>query len=113
MSGALRRESRERSGLAYGAGFAGVLYLFRYSLAPLALSHAGAVSELATWLFLLLGLCAPLAIALAFAAGAALDRSPGKSGALPALFGLTVGMWGTAAWLFLRGHAWEYVAYPP
>jgi|SRR5215204_433430 len=101
VRGWLSGARRERSGLAYASGFAGVFYLFRYSLAPLAQPHAGALSELATWLFLLWSLSAPLAVALAFAAGIALDRSPGKSGVLPSLFGFFVGWYGIAAWLSL------------
>jgi hypothetical protein len=87
------RVTRIRSGLAHAAGFAGVLYLFGYSVAPLALTRWW--FESGAWLLLAWGLFAPLALALAFAAGVSLDRSREKSGALPALFGLVVGLWGT------------------
>jgi hypothetical protein len=103
VAGGLRRAPGERSGLAYAAGFAGVLYLFRYSLAPLALLQSPPTSGLAAALILLLNLLAPAALALAFAAGMALDREPEKSGVLPALFGFTVGMFGTAAWVLRPG----------
>jgi hypothetical protein len=91
----VRRATRERSGLAHAAGFAGVLYLFSYSLAPLALSRWWAASASDALLFLALNLFAPLALVSAFAAGVSLDRSRGKAGALPALFGLVVGLLGT------------------
>src|ERR1051326_7774353 len=55
---------RERSGLAYAAGFTGLAYLFRYSFAPLVTAHA-AGSGLAFGLFLLLRLSAPAAVLLA------------------------------------------------
>ena len=44
------------------------------------------------WLLIAWGMFAPLTLVLAFAAGVSLDRSRGKSGALPALFGLVVGL---------------------
>jgi hypothetical protein len=94
--GGLRRAPRERSGLAYAAGFAGVLYLFRYSLAPLALSQAGQGWGLAAGLIFVWILLAPAALALSFAAAVSLDRSPPKSGRLPAFFGFSVGWLGTA-----------------
>jgi hypothetical protein len=87
---------RERSGLAYGAGFAGVLYLFCHSLGPLAFALAGESSSVAAALLLALSLPAPLALALSFAAAVSLDRARGgKSGTLPALFAYTAGMFGT------------------
>lgn len=93
------RAPRERSGLAYAAGFTGLSYLFRYSFAPLVTAHA-AGSTLAFGLFLLWSLSAPAAVLLAYAAGASLDRSREKSGALPALLGLLVGLFGTVTILF-------------
>jgi hypothetical protein len=92
------RATRVRSGLAHAAGYAGVFYLFGYSIAPLALMHwlfAPGESVLLAW-----SLFAPLALALAFAAGVSLDRSREKSGALPAMFGLVVGLMGTVNLLF-------------
>lgn len=92
------RVTRVRSGLAYVAGYAGVLYLFGYSIAPVALSRwwlgPGALL-LSAW-----SLFAPLALTLAFAAAVSLDRSREKSGALPAMFGLVAGLVGTADLLF-------------
>ena len=93
------RVTRVRSGLAHAAGFAGVLYLFGHSLAPLALTRwwfASGASLLVAW-----SLFAPLALALAFAAGVSLDRSREKAGALPAMFGLVVGLWGTFGLLLM------------
>lgn len=87
------RVTRVRSGLAHAAGFAGVLYLFGYSVAPLALTRwwlAPGAWPLFAW-----SLFAPLALVLAFAAAVSLDRSREKAGALPAMFGLVVGLWGT------------------
>lgn len=98
----LRRDApRERSGLAYASGFAGVLFLFGHSLAPLALLTAGGSWGLAAGLLLLLSAPAPLALGLAFAAAVSLDRSPRKSGALPALFGFSFGLFGTLDALFM------------
>ena len=102
----LARAPRERSGLAHVAGFAGVLYLFGHSLAPLALSRWWAAWGAGTWLALALGLLAPLAFAIAFAAGVSLDRSRGKAGALPALFGLFVGLLGTVDLLLVLAPPW-------
>jgi hypothetical protein len=93
------RTPAERSGLAYAAGFAGVGYLFHFSLVPLAVAQAGwgfAESLMFVW-----GLTAPAALALSFAAAVSLDRSPRKSGRLPALFGFFAGWYGIAAWLSL------------
>src|SRR5215212_6353425 len=69
VAGGLGRARLERSGLAYAAGFAGVLYLFRFSLAPLAASHAGAGRTLALGLMFAWSLLAPAALALSLAAG--------------------------------------------
>jgi hypothetical protein len=102
----LARAPRERSGLAHVAGFAGVLYLFGHSLTPLALSRWWVAWGAGTWLALALGLLAPLALALAFAAGVSLDRSRGKAGALPALFGLFVGLLGTVDLLLVLAPPW-------
>ena len=85
------RAPRERSGLAHAAGFAGVLYLFSHSLAPSVWTPM-----FVAWAWLAVcGLFATLALALSFAAGVSLDRSRGKVGVLPALFGLAVGLLGT------------------
>jgi hypothetical protein len=102
----IARAPRERSGLAHAAGFAGVLYLFTYSLAPLALSRWWAASASDALLVLAWNLFAPVALALAFAAGVSLDRSRGKVGALPALFGLVVGLIGTVNLLLTFAPPW-------
>jgi len=102
----LSRAPRARSGLAHAAGFAGVFYLFGHSLAPLALSCCWAASGACSWLAVALNLLAPLALALAFAAGASLDRSREKAGAMPALFGLVVGLLGTANLLLALAPPW-------
>ncbi|HYY98700.1 MAG TPA: hypothetical protein VE642_08920 [Pyrinomonadaceae bacterium] len=104
--GRLSRAPRERSGLAHAAGFAGVFYLFGHSLAPLALSRWWAASGAWAWLVVALNLLAPLALALAFAAGASLDRSREKAGAMPALFGLVVGLWGTFDLVLALAPSW-------
>lgn len=93
--GRLARAPRVRSVLAHTAGYAGVLYLFGRSVVPLAASRWWVESGAFFWLALGLNLLAPLALVLAFAAGISLDRSRGKSGALPAVFALLVGLWGT------------------
>ena len=98
----LRRAPRERSGLAHAAGFAGVLYLFSYSLAP---SVWTPMSLVWAWLAVC-GLFSTHALVLAFAAGVSLDRSRGKAGALPALFGLVVGLLGTVNVLLAFAPPW-------
>ncbi len=97
---------RERSGLAHAAGFAGVLYLFRYSLAPLVFAQAGQEWTLAVTLVFVWSLWAPAAIALSFAAAVSLDRSPRKSGRLAALFGFCVGWFGLVTWLSRLDERW-------
>jgi hypothetical protein len=104
--GGLQRAPRERSGLAYAAGFAGVLYLFRYSLAPLMFSQAGQGWALAVLFMLVWSLLSPAALALSFAAAVSLDRSPQKSGRLPTLFGFCVGWLGLVAWLSHLDERW-------
>ena len=97
----LRGVPRERSGLAHAAGFAGVLFLFRYSFMPLAFSGWWPAWAVGTALVFVFSLSGPLALVLSFAAGVSLDRSPEKSGRLPALFGLLVGWFGSYSLLFL------------
>jgi len=95
---------RRRSGLAYCAGYAGVTYLFGFALAPLPqavngtrlsafLSAYAAPLPLPLW-----NIWAPLALVLAFAAAVSIDTSRDREGALPALLGLLVGLWGTIVW---------------
>ena len=100
------RVPAERSGLAYAAGFAGVLYLFRYSLAPLVMSQAGYEWGFAAGLIRVWSLLAPVALALSFAAALSLDRSPRTSGRAPALFGFFVGWFGVVAWLSQLDERW-------
>lgn len=107
--GRLVRVTRVRSGLAHAAGFAGVLFLFGSPLARFALSHWGLLADAAAWAAFACGLFAPLALALAFAAGVSLDRSREKSGAMPALFGLVVGLLGTVKLLFALGPWLRYL----
>jgi hypothetical protein len=104
------RATRERSGLAHAAGFAGVAYLFQYSLAPLASVDWGLARTFASGLFLLWSLLAPAALALSYAAALSLDRSPEKAGRLPALFGFSVGLCGTVHWLFVLGELLRHAA---
>lgn len=86
---------RQRSGLAYAAGFAGLIYLFRYSFATLLFTYLELRGPVGVSLLLLWSLSAPVALVLAFIAGASLDRSPENAGRLPALVGLLVGFYGT------------------
>ncbi len=95
---------KRRSGLAYGAGYAGVAYLFGFALAPLPQATYG--TRLSVFLdayavplpLALWNLWAPLALALAFAAAYSIDTSRDRGGRLPALLGLLVGLWGTIVW---------------
>jgi len=98
------RITRERSGLAYGAGFAGVLYLFHYSLATLV--QSGPAWVLPAGLLFVWSLLAPLALALSFAAGLSLDRTRQKSGRLPALFGFFAGWFGIVTWVSRLDGGW-------
>ena len=100
------RAPRERSGLAHAAGFAGVFYLFRYSLAPFVFAQAGQEWMLAVALMFVWSLLAPAALALSFAAALSMGRSPRKSGKLPALFGFFVGWFGVLAWLTRLDERW-------
>jgi hypothetical protein len=97
---------RERSGMAYAAGYAGVLSLFHYPFMPFALSHVRLEAALGALLVAGLWAFAPLALALSFAAGVSLDRSREKTGALPALFGFVVGLVGIVELLFILGPEW-------
>ena len=92
--GGLSRAPRERSGLAHAAGFAGVLYLFRYSLAPLVFAQTWQEWTPTSAVMFAWNLLAPAALALSFAAAVSLERSPWKSGRLPALFGFFAGWFG-------------------
>ena len=110
VGGVLRGVPRERSGLAYAAGYAGLLFLFRYPFMPLMHSGWWPAWTLGTALVLLFSLSAPLALALSFAAGVSLDRSPLKSGRLPALVGLLVGWFGSYELLYLLDEVWQWLA---
>lgn len=104
---------RERSGLAYAAGYAGLLSLFRYSFVPLTLSGWWPAWALGTGLVLLFSLLAPLALALSYAAAASLDRSQVKAGRLPALVGFACGWFGSYTLLFLLDDIRRWLASPP
>jgi hypothetical protein len=101
---------RERSGLAYAAGYAGVLSLFRYSFAPLVLSEWWPAAMLGTGLVLFFNLLAPLGLVLSYAAAVSLDRSPSKSGRLPALVGFSLGWPGSYTLLILLDEIWRLLA---
>jgi hypothetical protein len=94
------RVPRERSGLAHAAGFAGVAYLFLNSLAMYLLPF-GMSASAGLWLVVACGMFAPLAVVLAFAAAVSLGHSRAKAGAMPAVFGLVVGLWGTCGLLLV------------
>jgi hypothetical protein len=89
---------RVRSGLAHAAGFAGLAVLFRPAFATLFLWQLGFHGAAGLLLFLLTGLAAPAALALGFAAGVELDRSPWKSGRPQAMLGFLAGLLGTISW---------------
>ena len=101
---------RERSGLAYAAGYAGLLSLFRYSFAYLTVSGWWPAWVLGKALVLAFSLLAPLALVLSFAAAVSLDRSQEKSGRLPALVGLLFGWFGSYTLLFLLDEIWQWLA---
>ena len=104
------RVVRERSGLAYAAGYAGVLSLFRYSFMPLALSGWWPAWVLGKALVLSFCLLAPLALALSFAAAVSLERSPWKTGRVAVLVGFLLGWLGSYAALFLLDEVWQRLA---
>jgi hypothetical protein len=110
VEGLLCGVPRERSVLAHAAGFAGVLYLFRYSFVPLSLSAWWPAWALGTGLVFLFTLLGPVALVLGFAAGVSLDRAPEKSGRLQALFGLFVGWLGSYALLFMLDGLWQWLS---
>lgn len=101
---------RERSGLAYAAGYAGLLSLFRYCFSYLTMSGWWPAWMLGTGLVLVFSLLAPLALALSFAAAISLDRSSEKSGRLPALVGFSLGWVGSYTLLFLLDEIWQWLA---
>lgn len=86
---------RQRSGLAYASGFAGLFSLFRYSFATFLFTNLGLKGLVGMTLFMLWSMSAPAAVVLAYAAGVSLDRLPEKAGRLPALMGLLTGLYGT------------------
>lgn len=110
LAGLLTAAPRERSGLAYAAGYVGLLSLFRYSFAPLTASGWWPASVLGWGLVLLFNLLAPLALALSFSAAVSLERSPGRSGRLPTLVGFLLGWSGSYAALFLLDELWQWLA---
>ncbi|MBV8855777.1 MAG: hypothetical protein JOZ02_02350 [Acidobacteria bacterium] len=101
---------RERSGLAYAAGYAGLLSLFRYSFAPMLASGWWPVSVLGWGLVLFFTLLAPLALVLSFAAAVSLERAPSKSGRLAALVGFSLGWAGGYELLFVLDGIWQRLA---
>lgn len=97
-------EARERSGLAYASGFAGIVYLFRPSAAESALEWFGTsgAAFLLVW-----GAAAPLAAALALAASHELDRAPWKVGRPQAVLGYLLGLSGTLQLIAEMRHFWR------
>lgn len=87
---------KERSGLAFAAGFAALAYLLQFPLVPiifdLITSGGGVVAAAVT---LTANLLAVIALWLGMIGWADLKRHPGKSGWLPATLGVIVGFWGT------------------
>ena len=103
---------RERSGLAYAAGYAGLLSLFRYSFTYLTVSDWWPAWVLGAGLTLCFAVLAPLSLVLSFAAAVSLDRAPSKSGRLPALVGFTSGWFGSYTLVFLLDEIWQWLASP-
>ena len=103
---------RERSGLAYAAGYAGLLSLFRYSFTYLTASDWWPAWASGTGLTLCFAVLAPLSLVLSFAAAVSLDRAPSKSGRLPALVGFTSGWFGSYTLVFLLDEIWQWLASP-
>jgi hypothetical protein len=101
---------RERSGLAYASGYAGMLSLFRYSFTYLTVSGWWPAWVLGKGLVLAFSLMAPLALLLSFAAAVSLDRTQEKAGRLPALVGLLLGWYGSYTLLFLLDEIWQWLA---
>ena len=112
LTSLLTAAPRERSGLAYAAGYAGLLSLFRYSFLSLMLSDWWPAWTLGTGLVFFFGLLAPLALALSFAAAVSLDGAPWKSGRLPMLVGFFLGWQGSYTLLFLLDEIWQWLASP-
>lgn len=110
LTGLLTAVPRERSGLAYAAGYAGLLSLFRYSFKYLTVSGWWPAWTLGTLLTLCFSLLAPLALVLSFAAAVSLDRSPWKAGRLPAVVGLLFGWVGSYTLLFVLDEIWQWLA---
>jgi hypothetical protein len=104
---------RERSGLAYAAGYLGVFSLFRYSFTYLTVSGWWPAWTLGWGLVLLFSLLAPLALALSFVAAVSLERAPWKSGKLPLLVGFFLGWFGGINTLMLILEISERLASPP
>jgi hypothetical protein len=86
--------------------------LFRYSFAPLVLSGWWPAWALGTGLVLAFSLLAPLALVLSFAAAVSLDRSPWKSGRLPALVGFSFGWCGSYTLVLLLDEIWQWLTPP-
>lgn len=112
LSALVTATPRERSGLAYAAGYAGLLSLFRYSFAPLTMSEWWMASVLGWGFVLFFSLLAPLGLALSFAAAYSLERTPGRSGSLPVLVGFLLGWQGSFSALFMCYKLWSWLASP-
>ncbi len=109
LEGLLTAVPRERSGLAYAAGYAGLFSLFRYSFAPLTMSGWWPASALGWGFMLFFSILAPLALVLSFAAAFSLERTPWKSGSLPTLAGFLLGWQGAYTALFMFFKVWEWL----
>ena len=104
---------KERSGLAFAAGFAALAYLLQFPLVPIIFDLIRSGSGIvAAALALTANLLAVIALWLGMIGWADLKRHPDKSGRLPATLGVIVGFWGTLNLIlgvyqvakFLRGY---------
>jgi hypothetical protein len=104
---------RERSGLAYAAGFAALALIFsRFTFIPWLFAHRSHhivdISQpdqaiAAIWFLVELplpGLPAPFALWLGITAWQHLNRNPDQVGRVQAAIGITIGFLGTLIWLF-------------
>lgn len=89
-----------RSGLAFLSGYAGLAFLYIYSINAVPFQILGLSPDAAIILEFSWALSAPLALVLGLAAAVSIDRAPEKSGRIQALVGFTIGLVGTLSLMF-------------